>query len=258
MEKKDKITILIRVLLITALISGSILLIYEYSIKRAKDNFNDLAKKYEKCQIFYEENNYEIEGKVEKEEVNIGLEKLYKENEEIVAWIKIPETEVNYPVMYSPDQPEYYLYRNFNKEYSLSGVPFIDGKASIEPDSDNILIHGHNMKNGSMFAQLLKYKDQEFLENHPTIELHRFDRKDEYDIFAVVPTDINKNTMKFDYHSFFNAENEEEFNKYISDAKKYSLYDREIPLEYGDKLITLSTCAYHIDNGRFVVVGKRR
>ena len=241
-----------------ALISGLALSIYAYSNRQANNNFDQLAEIYEKSQISEEKNNDKVDDELEEEEFNIGLEELHEKNNDIVAWINIPQTGVNYPVMHSPEEPEYYLYRNFDREHSLSGVPFIDGKASIETDLDNILIHGHNMKNGTMFAQLLKYRDKDFLEEHGTIELHRFTGKDEYDIIAVIPTDINKHTLKFDYHNFFKAKSEEEFDKYISDAKKYSLYDTGISVHYGDKLITLSTCAYHIDNGRFVVIGKKR
>ena len=156
-----------------------------------------------------------------------------------------------------PENPEYYLYRNLDREYSASGVPFIDGKSSLDPQSDNILIHGHNMKNGSMFAQLLQYRDEKFLKDHPYIEFYTPEGKDIYDIISVFPTESYQ-SADFDYHNFINARDREEFDEYIRQVKYYSLFETGIDSSYGDKLITLSTCAYHTSNGRFVVIAKKR
>lgn len=264
MNNKKSLTWAINILLLITIISGGLLLWYVYSLSRASNDFNDLAKTFHDHSVEEKipkgDNPKTSIEKVEKKpDITIAFKELYDKNNDIAGWISIPGTKVNYPVMHTPENPEYYLHRNFEKEYSISGVPFIDGKASIDPPSDNILIHAHNMKNGSMFAQLLLYKDKEFLESHPTIEFYTFAKKQLYDIIAVFPVDVaNNKTQEFDYHSFINAKDKEAFDTYISSAKKYSLFDTGITPEYGDHLLTLSTCAYHTTHGRFVVIARAK
>lgn len=256
--KEKTLTIIIRIALITSIISGGLLLAYSYSLRKANNEFDDLAMIFE--EVKQNENLVKVK-KVNK--INIDFEELYNRNTDIVAWISIPGTKVDYPVMYTPQDPEYYLYRNYNKEYSASGVPFLDASSSvesqIESQTDNLLIHGHNMKNGTMFAQLLLYKNEEFFKEHSAIEFYTFTGKKIYDIIAVFPTKIyNGKGSHFKYQRFINAKDKEEFDTYVNSIKTVSLYDTGISAEYGDRLMTLSTCSYHTANGRFVVVAKER
>ncbi len=254
MNSKKVITIIIGILLTISAVSGGLLLVYGYSLNQASDDFNKLAKTFQASQskinqteILKDETTEKEqleEQQVEEKEVSIAFEDLYNQNHDITAWIAISGTRVNYPVMHTPDTPEYYLYRNFDKEYSVSGVPFMDGKSSLDEPSDNILIHGHNMKNGSMFAQLLSYEDEAFFKKHPSIEFSTFDQKEIYDIISVFPAEVyNKVKTNFNYHDFINAKDQSEFDKYVADAKTASLYDTGLRAEYGDQLMTLSTCS---------------
>lgn len=266
MNNRKTLNIIIITLLIISTVSGGILALYAYSLRQASNEFEDLAERFQASKIKApQEDNEQEKAPLLKEEVieeegevSIVFEELYNQNIDIVAWISIPDTRVNYPVMHTPEKPEYYLYRNFKKEYSVSGVPFMDAKSSLESPTDNVLIHGHNMKNGSMFAQLLAYKDEAFLKEHPSIDLYTFDQKRTYDILSVFPTSAYNNGSNLDYHNFTEAKDEKAFDHYVAKAKELSLFETGIEAQYGDQLMTLSTCAYHTANGRFVVIARER
>ncbi len=188
------------------------------------------------------------------------LAELYEQNGDLAGWIKIEGTEIDYPVMYTPEDGEFYLYRTFEGEEdpTKEGCLFIDEHCTIDPRSTNLLIHGHNMKNGSMFHTLLEYKDGDFYKEHPKIEYCTLYEEEEYEIVAAFLTKIyNKNDDVFKFYQFYNAENEEEFAYYIENIQKLALYDTGITPEYGDELITLATCEYSQENGRMVVVARK-
>lgn len=181
---------------------------------------------------------------------------LYLQNDDMVGWIEIEGTKLNYPVLQTPDEKDYYLKRDFNKEDSNHGAIYVQENCDIWTPSDNVVIYGHNMKDGSMFATLLKYKKESYWQEHRFIYFNTLLERHTYEIIAVFKTTatIGKG---FDYHLFVEAEDEEEFNEYIKKIKKLDYYDTGITAEYGDKLITLSTCEYTLTNGRLVVVAKR-
>lgn len=181
---------------------------------------------------------------------------LYLQNDDMVGWIEIEGTKLNYPVLQTPDEKDFYLHRNFNKETSNHGAIYVQENCDVWTPSDNVVIYGHNMKDGSMFATLLKYRKQDYWEEHRFIYFNTLLERHTYEIVAVFKTTatIGKG---FDYHLFVEAENEEEFDAYVDKIKKLSYYDTGVDAEYGDKLITLSTCEYTLTNGRLVVVAKQ-
>lgn len=178
---------------------------------------------------------------------------LYKENNDFMAWIKIDGTSINYPVMRSKGNPDFYLNHNFKKEYSRFGVPYMQEDCDLQ--SDNIIIYGHNMTNKSMFNELTDYKSKKFYEKHKCIIIDTVSEHREYEVVAVFKTVANESDS-FEYYNFVNANTEEEYRAYVENCKSLSLYDTGVNAEYGDKLITLSTCEYSQENGRFVVVAK--
>ena len=183
---------------------------------------------------------------------------LYAQNKDLTGWIKIDGTAVDYPVMFSPYDGDFYLDHGFNKEKSKSGVPFIDERCTIDPFGTNTIIYGHHMKDGSMFASLLNYEDQDFYKSHPSIQFSTLYEHREYQIIAVFKSKTYYTTDKaFKHYNFLNAKNEADFNDYISHIKALSLYDTGVSAKYGDALITLITCSYHTENGQFVVVAKK-
>ena len=186
------------------------------------------------------------------------LAELYKQNNDLVGWISIADTNINYPVMQSVNEPNFYLKHAFDKEYSSYGCPYVQENCDVQKPSDNLIINGHHMKNGSMFAHLDKLTDEDFWNGHRTITFNMLTDKQEYEIVAVFRTVVDTdNADSFKYYCFVDAESSDEFDDYIARCKELSIYDTGVTAEYGDKLITLSTCEYSRTNGRLVVVAKR-
>lgn len=188
----------------------------------------------------------------------LKYEDIYKQNDDMVGWIKIEGTKINYPVMQTIEHPDFYLKHGFDKSYSDYGCPYIQANCDVKKPSDNLIIYGHNMKDGSMFAGLIKFQDISFWEKHKTISFDTPAGSGVYEIVAVFKTVVyTSDTDSFKYYNFIDATNEAEFNEYIEKCKKLALYDTKVAAKYGDKLITLSTCEYSKTNGRLVVVAKR-
>ena len=186
------------------------------------------------------------------------LTELYRQNNDLVGWICVEDTNINYPVMQTVDNPNYYLKRGFDKEYSSYGCPYVQEDCDVLKPSDNLVIYGHHMNNGSMFADLEKFKDEDFWREHKTIAFNTLTEKNEYEILAVFKTVVYTDSPEaFKYYRFTDAQSPEEFDAYIDKCKELSLYDTGVSAEYGDKLITLSTCEYSRTNGRLVVVAKK-
>jgi len=178
---------------------------------------------------------------------------LFAQNPDMIGWIAIDGTAINYPVMQTPDRPNFYLHRNFEGRRCKFGVPYIFEYASIDPQSHNITIFGHNMRNDRMFGSLRNFRCADFLREHPII---RFDTRagfGEYEIFAV----FTVQPQHFDYHLFVDAGNEAEFYRFVQRVRELSLHDTNVIVTYGDRLITLSTCEYSRPNNRLVVVARK-
>ena len=194
-----------------------------------------------------------IDGK----RIQYRFKALYRLNRDFIGWLRIDGTNIDYPVMMTPDDEEYYLRKDFNKDYSLAGTLFVDTDSNVVKPSDNVLIYGHHMQTKTMFNELAEYEDEDFYEDHKYIVFNTIYADHKYEVIAAFKTEIkSKDDTGFKYYTFFNAENEEEFDYYISNIKSLTKYDIPVSAEYGDKLLTLSTCSYHTDNGRFVVVAK--
>ncbi len=181
------------------------------------------------------------------EEPQRDISELFAMNEDFVGWLCIPETDINYPVMHTMDDPEKYLRRNFQGEYSESGVPFLDFRCSL--DSDNLIIYGHNMMNGTMFAGLRGYVQEDFCKEHSTIEFQTKDGCAEYQIFAVAQVKSND-----DWYKFVNADAAEDFNSAVGKITSKALFAINSPPEYRQQILTLSTCYDSARNGRLLVL----
>lgn len=188
----------------------------------------------------------------------LQLEELKKQNNDIIGWIQIENTPINYAVMQCEDN-SFYMTHNYKKEYSAEGSIFLDKSYNWELPSSNLLLYGHNNKNKSMFAELLNYKEESYYKEHPTIRFTTLTEDKTYEIIAVFKSRVYYKNEKdvFRYYYFINAENEQEYNNYINESKKASLYDTGKTATYGDQLLTLSTCEYSQEDGRFVVVAKK-
>ena len=179
---------------------------------------------------------------------------VYNQNSDFIGWITIDGTKINYPIMQTPNNPDFYLKHSFDKGYSEYGVPYMQENCRLGI-SDNCIVYGHHMQDGSMFADLCKYEAQDFYKEHPTFRFDTLGSFGEYEIVCVFKTSVYAEDG-FKYYHFVDAENAEEFNSFISTCKSLELYDTGVRAQYGDKLLTLSTCEYSRTNGRMVVVAK--
>lgn len=194
----------------------------------------------------------------EKSEKMLKLEELQKENNEIIGWLEIEGTNINYPVLQGTDN-EFYMKNNYKKEKSKDGSIFLDKSYYWDIPSSNLLLYGHNNKNGIMFQDLLKYKNEDFYKEHTKIKFTTNKEDNVYEIISVFYSRVYYKSEKnvFRYYYFVNANNEQEYNDFVNNAKKSSIYDTGINANYGDQLLTLSTCEYSQEDGRFVVVAKK-
>lgn len=194
------------------------------------------------------------------------MEGIYALNQDVVGWISIEGTDINYPVLQSRYQQNFYLDKDFYKEDSVAGQIYVREACDVFAPSDNITIYGHNMANGTMFGQLHRYrKSKAFYEEHKYIQFDTLYERHTYEIISVFITSGTYG-VGYPYHLFDNAANAEEFDAFIAACKGKNpelsgvldvLYDIPVSAEYGDKLITLSTCYNYTDNGRLVILAKQ-
>ncbi len=184
-------------------------------------------------------------------------EDLYNQNKSLIGWVKIADTVIDYPVMQTVNN-EYYLDHNFNQEYDKNGSIFLDASCSVYPRSTNLIIYGHHMKSGKMFGSLQKYQNESYYKDHKYIEFDTIYEEGTYEVMFVFRDKVySQEDVNFKYYEFVDANSEEEFNSYMDEMAAISYYDTGVVAQYGDQLLTLSTCDYQQDNGRFVVVARR-
>ncbi len=182
---------------------------------------------------------------------------LLNKNKRLIGWVKIDDTNIDYPVMQTTDN-EYYLDHNLNQEYDKNGSIFMDKDCDVLKPSTNLILYGHHMKSGQMFGGLSLYSDQSYCEKHPYIQFDTIYEKGLYEIMYVFRSRVySEDEIVFKYYQFIDAQSEQEFDSYMNDMAEMSLYDTGVTASFGDQLLTLSTCDYQEKNGRFVVVAKK-
>lgn len=278
--KERKVRIIRKIVLILAIIIFTCSCIYlfkqtKYSEYKEQKRIQTIKQQIvEEEQVEIEENEETGEKKtINLESINeeggilSKFRKVYEKNSDFYGWITIEGTKVDNPVMYCQQDTlsyyagnynagyeDYYLHRNFEGEISAAGELFVDIRTVFE-ETENIIIYGHNMRNGTMFGTLKKYKDQKFYEDHKYIEFETLYEEAEYEIVAVSKT-IASNEG-YQYYDHVELDSKEEFDAYIQNAKNNSYFDTGVTAEYGDTLITLSTCDYWADNARLYIVAKK-
>lgn len=180
-------------------------------------------------------------------------EALAEENPDLAGWLSIPDTPVDYPVMYTPQEPEYYLRRAFDGSDAVSGSLFIG--AGCAPGGAHVIIYGHNMNDGSMFGSLAQYAEKDYAAAHPVIRFDTLDEAGEYRVLAAFYSHAYTSAEEgFRYYQYTDLSQPETFAEYVQKAKEASLYDTGVEARQSGRLLTLSTCSYHRENGTFVVV----
>lgn len=182
---------------------------------------------------------------------------LYEKNKELIGWLTIEGTKIDYPVLQAKDN-EYYLKRDFYGEEDRHGSLFLDTNSDILLPTTNFIIYGHNMKDGTMFSALRNYKKESFYQQHNIITFNTIYEKAQYEIVSVFLSQVYlQNQEVFKYYQFIHASSKKEFNEFYNNIKELSLYDTGVDVQYGDTFITLSTCDYTTKDGRLVVVAKK-
>ncbi len=250
-KKNNKIVILLvfTLLIILFLIGTSYLC---YHLYHNYKNYKDYTHILEKIIV---DDSQITEKKTER---MLQIEELQKQNKEIIGWLEISGTKINYPVTQGIDN-DFYLSHNYMKEKSTAGSLFLDKDYDLVNGSTNYLIYGHRTKQGLMFEDLIKYAKEEFYKEHKTIRFTTTTEDCEYEILAVFYSRVYYQSEQnvFRYYYFVNAKNEKEYQDFIENAKKSSIYETGVTATYGEQLLTLSTCEYSQKNGRFVVVAKK-
>lgn len=183
-----------------------------------------------------------------------GFALLQTQNPALWGWLSIEGTDISYPVMHTPDEPEYYLHRDFQGAYSFHGTPFLDG--SCTETYLHALIYGHNMRDGALFAPLLAYASEDFWQAHPTVCLRTAAGVTSYRVLAAFYARVcyPSETDVFRYYQYTDLSDPQRFAEYVEQVSAAALYDTHLSADYGNRLLTLSTCSYHTQNGRFAVV----
>lgn len=255
MSKKYKIVL---ILLIVIIAISSYFIIKEFAEnKKETDLYEDLQEIVVKENEEYTNTvSNEQEENKDSSSNNYNLENIAKINSDVIGWIKIDGTNIDYPVMQNGD---YYLHRNIYKEYSSHGTPYLAEYCNVQY-SDNLIIYGHHMSDSSMFAQLEEYKKKKFFENHRYIDFYTFYNgktiKNTYEVVIAFKTVVYTDAG-FKYYNYTNFSDQQELNEFVSNCRNLQFYDTGVDINYGDKLITLSTCEYSKKNGRMVVVAKK-
>ena len=186
---------------------------------------------------------------------------LRDKNSDFIGWISIDGTNLDFPVMYAPTNKDFYLRHDFNKEYSIYGVPYLDEKTTLgaNAESDNLIIYGHNMKSGAMFGTLKKYLDKGYLEKHKQIRFDTIYERGTYEVIGAFLSEVSyQDEYTFRYYNFLNANNESEFEAFCVNVMQLdALKKGTLDAKYGDQLLTLSTCSSYTEEGRMFVIAKR-
>ena len=228
--------------------------------KKENDVFDDLQKIFENTENSTNENDntavLENETSNMPSQNTYNLENLAKINSDVVAWIKIDGTNIDYPVMQNGD---YYLHKNIYKNYSSHGTPYLAYYCNLKK-SNNLIIYGHHMKDGTMFSNLEKYKNYNFYQNHKYIKLYTLENGETieniYEVMIAFKT-IAYSDKGFRYYSYTDFENSKDYENFVENCRKTEFYYTGLVGTHQNKYITLSTCEYSQTNGRMVIVAKK-
>lgn len=262
-NKKNHVLIIVETSLFLLFIFSAVMVIKQVlQAKHEQEAFTDLAAiVLEADQDFPMSKSDNTDAAQESTETQAPVvpspyQNLYDMNNDFIGWLNIPNTKIDYPVMFTPDEPEYYLRRAFDKTSSQSGTPFVGENGNI--DSDCLIIYGHNMKNGSMFGTLDNYADKDFLTENRTFSFHTLLDDREYEVFAAVKTNIlHSDETGFRYYNYSGDLSQRAYEELVDWLVANTVYDTGISPVYGEQILILSTCSYHTDNGRFIVAARR-
>ena len=244
-KKKGGSNIVSNIILVIAIV---VFAVSAYKLYGIFSEYNKGDKEYQKIQDLVI--NTEKKDDTKEEAFSVDFEKLLEMNSDVVGWIRFDEpSEINYPVVQGRDNEEY-LKRTFEANTNKLGTLFVDVNNPGDFSGRNTFIYGHNMKNGSMFAQLLKYKDDSFYKEHPYFYIYTPDGKVRtYEIFSAGVVKDTSDSYIMDYAD------DAAFQTYIDYIKQQSAYPTSAEVTTASKIVSLSTCTNVRDDERFLVHG---
>lgn len=250
--------ILFLIALVVFLYSSYQLATYYMTMHQVKEEFHAIEEEAFPQHIVEEpvnvETNRSTTKKAKKKESTFQYHMLKKQNEDCIGWIRIEDTNINYPVMYQEGDNDFYLHRNFQKEYSIAGTPFLDGRCQPFKTGEHLIVYAHHMKDGSMFAGLEKYKKKEYYESHKEIQLYIENTLHRYEIFGTCIIQADK---EYIFYELPEQGNQEAYQQYIQKVLKKMLYETGEEPEQEEPLLLLSTCEYSNEDGRMFVIAKK-
>lgn len=178
----------------------------------------------------------------------VDFDSLRKLNNDVVGWIYGPGTKINYPVVQGEDN-DYYLTHMFDGKENKCGSIFMDSLNEEDFSNTNSIIHGHHMRNGSMFASLTSYLSQSYYDTHPVLWLTTSEKDYKVELFAGFVTDVNSDVWQIEFAS------KEEYREWLDKMVENSSFKSDVKPGENDHILTLATCSYEYDNARFVVLG---
>jgi sortase B len=191
-------------------------------------------------------------------EILPDMTELYSQNSDFVGILEVVDTDINYPVCQTPNDPEYYLRRDFYGETSTAGTLFVDYRCDIVNPTTNTIIYGHNMRSGTMFGGLKRYLDYDYYQSHKTIIFKTLYEEQEYEVVGVGLSAVGyDDDDSYKYYNFIDAVTGSELQEFLDNIQSLSVYDETIDISSTDKILTLSTCNSYTEDGRMFVVAKR-
>lgn len=180
--------------------------------------------------------------------ITIDFDALLNRNKDVIGWLYCPDTVINYPVVQGKSNNQY-LRKDLDGKYLVSGTLFADYRNGALNEDANYIIYGHNMKNGTMFFSLAKYKQQAYYDQHPILYYLTPEGNYKLELFAGL-------VVKRDDKIYLPNQSKEEFAERIIQYREKSTFQSDVELEYNDTIVTLSTCSYEFDNARYIVIGR--
>ena len=227
-----------------------------YNIIKIQSEYKKSVDAYKKLDNYtIEQTTSETSGESEEEPVkekpypDVDFDGLKSVNSDVIGWIYVPDTEINYPIVHTSDN-DYYLDHLVDRTQNPAGAIFLDTRNPSDFSDLHSIIYGHHMKNGSMFAALKGYKKQDFFDGHKTGYLITQDAAYSSDFFAGHVANVEENAWQLDF------DDAADFDNWIKSLKEISAFKSDIEPQYGDRIFTLSTCSYEFDDARFVLSGK--
>jgi sortase B len=251
--------LLIVILLGVFIYSSYEVISYLYDTYKSKVTYDEIRRQFEE-QLEQEEDDFIAVPPLDPTEtmpaeptepvVMSRYKPLLEINQDVVGWVSVPDTVINYPVVQAEDN-DYYLRRDIHGERATAGTIFMDYRSDARANGRNTILYGHHMRNGTMFKDLVKYKNEEFFQNNPIVRFDTLYEEIEWEVFSAYVTHAG-----FPYIQTVFA-SDEEYLEFLSKIKSQSIFHKDMELTSEDRILTLSTCTYEYDDARFVVHARR-